>query len=172
VQQQHKLQQQQLQQLQQNQSHLNSSHIYSHQNSRQTPLNISLNSPISTVPTTFLSHLNNNHIDNINNHSYVNGGIGHLNNTMTSHISHAPTQLTPVTPISVNHSHHSFNHNPPYISSTFRITTPPTPKIGNGIGNVSRDNGAGSTSPPTSSAPNHELSNMSILTAHELSTLV
>lgn len=158
--------------------------MYSHQNSRQTPLNLnlSMNSPIiSTIPTSFMNHMNtsgNNHLDHINNHSYVNGGIGHLNaslnNTLASQMSQAPNQLTPVTPISVNHSHISFNHNPPYISSTFGTTTPPTPKIGNGtIGNGVRDNGSISPGmPPTSAAPTLELSNMSVLTAHELSTLV
>lgn len=101
--------------------------------SHNTPLNLnlSMNSPISTIHTSFMNYSrDNNNLDHINNHSYVNGGLAHLN---SSHTSQAVTQLTP---ISAN-SHISFN---PYISSNFalRTTTPPTPKIGNGIGNVSR----------------------------------
>lgn len=125
--------------------------------SRQTPLNlnISMNSPL------------NNHHDTINNHSYVNGGISHLNatlnNTYTSQLSQTK-QLTPVTP----QSHMSFNHNPPYISSTFGLrttATPPTPKMPNGHV-ISRD-ASGSISPGTTTAAALELSNIL-----ELSTLV
>lgn len=76
-------------------------------------------------------------------------------------------QLTPVTPLSANQSHMSFNHNPPYISSTFGLrttATPPTPKMPNGHV-VSRD-ASGSISPGTTTAA-LELSNIL-----ELSTLV
>lgn len=149
------------QQQQQQQQSIVSNHPPIHaKSSLNTPLNLnlSMNSPISTIHTSFMNYnRDNSNIDHINNHSYVNGGLAHLNSSHTSQA--VPTQLTP---ISAN-SHISFN---PYITSNFalRTTTPPTPKLANGIGNVSRQ----SISP--SNLPN--MSNISNNNLLELSTLV
>lgn len=113
---------------------------------RQTPLNLnlSMNSPISTIhnPVTNSSTREMN-LEQINNHSYVNGGgLATLNNTHLSLLSQA------VTP-----------------NSYFGLrTTPPTPK--------SQQLHNGSPNNSANLDQSNAFRNVSATTAHELSTLV
>ena len=133
---------------------------------RQMPLNLNLSmSPhIATItpPAQFLNH--NGHIYANNNN--VNSHSNHTPLTHTSQISHTTPinpQLTPVTPLSGNHSHISFNH-----SFGVRTTTPPTPKVNLLLG--ARD-ASGSVSPGMPANLNSTALDISN-SPHELSTLV
>lgn len=120
--------------------------------SRQTPLNLnlSLNSPISTIhnPVTN-SSTRDIGIDQINNHSYVNGGgLAHINTTLNNtHLSLMSQQA--VTP---NSYHFGLR------------TTPPTPK--------SQQMHNGSPNASANLDQSNNFRNSSVTTAHELSTLV
>ncbi len=116
---------------------------------RQTPLNLSLNSPISTIHN---PHTNTNSstrdiaLEQINNHSYVNGnGLAHINtNLNNTHLS-LLSQAT-ATP-----------------NSYFGLrTTPPTPK------SVQLQNGSPSAS-TNMDQTTASFRNTSATTAHELS---
>lgn len=118
--------------------------------SRQTPLNLnlSMNSPISTIhnPVTNSSTREIN-LDQINNHSYVNGGgLAHINTTLNNpHLSLLSQAVTP--------------------NSYFGLrTTPPTPK------SQQLHNGSPNNSANLDQSTNFR--NNSATTAHELSTLV
>lgn len=129
---------------------------------RQSPnLNLTLSPQISTIshPTQYLHQ--NGHA----NHMGLNHSHGH---------NHTPvTQLTPVTPLSGNHSHISFNHSylPSYGGIRAATATPPTPKVNALLG---RD--ASSVSPGMPVNLNATVLDISNVTAtnspHELSTLV
>jgi hypothetical protein len=146
-----KQQQHQLMQMQQNIQHHNNSMHHHHQQppliARQTPLNLnlSMNSPISTIhnPVMNSNSTRDINLDQINNHSYVNGGgLATLNNTHLSLLSQA------VTP-----------------NSYFGLrTTPPTPK------SQQMHNGSPNNSANLDQSNNFR--NSSATTAHELSTLV
>lgn len=117
---------------------------------RQTPLNLnlSLNSPISGshIPMTNSSTRDMN-LDQINNHSYVNGGgLAHINTTLNNtHLSLLSQAVTP--------------------NSYFGLrTTPPTPK------SQQLHNGSPNNSANLDQSNNFR--NNSATTAHELSTLV
>jgi len=117
--------------------------------SRQTPLNLnlSLNSPISTIhnPVTN-SSTRDITLEQINNHSYVNGGgLAHINTLNNTHLS-LLSQATP------NSYHFGLR------------TTPPTPK--------SQQLHNGSPNTPTALDQSNNFRNSSVTTAHELSTLV
>ncbi|XP_065084680.1 uncharacterized protein LOC135706925 [Ochlerotatus camptorhynchus] len=133
---------------------------------RQSPmnLNLTLSPQISTISHP-MQYLNQN---------------GHATH-MALHHSHANhnhtpvTQLTPVTPLSGNHSHISFNHSaylPSYGGMRAATATPPTPKVNALMG---RD-ATGSVSPgmPTNlNATTLDISNVTATNSpHELSTLV
>lgn len=147
-----KQQQHQMMQMHQNMQHHNSS---MHQTqppiiARQTPLNLnlSMNSPLSTThnPVTNNSTRDMN-LDQINNHSYVNGGgLAHINTTLNNtHLSLLSQAVTP--------------------NSYFGLrTTPPTPK------SQQMHNGSPSNSANLDQSTNFR--NSSVTTAHELSTLV
>ncbi|KAL1400341.1 hypothetical protein pipiens_000164, partial [Culex pipiens pipiens] len=133
---------------------------------RQSPLNLNLTlSPqISTIshPTQYL-HQNGHANHSVLNHSHANNH------------NHTPvTQLTPVTPLSGNHSHISFNHSylPSYGGIRAATATPPTPKVNALLG---RD-ASGSVSPGMPVNLNATVLDISNVTAtnspHELSTLV
>lgn len=118
---------------------------------RQTPLNLnlSMNSPISTIhnPVNTNSTREMN-LDQINNHSYVNGGgLAHINSTLNNtHLS--LLSQAAVTP-----------------NSYFGLrTTPPTPK------SQQLHNGSPNNSANLDQSTNFR--NSSVTTAHELSTLV
>jgi hypothetical protein len=118
--------------------------------SRQTPLNLnlSMNSPISTIlnPVTGSSTRDTN-LDQINSHSYVNGGgLAHINTTLNNtHLSLLSQAATP--------------------NSYFGLrTTPPTPK------SQQLHNGSPNNSANLDQSNNFR--NSSATTAHELSTLV
>ncbi|XP_055610289.1 uncharacterized protein LOC129757182 [Uranotaenia lowii] len=132
---------------------------------QSTPLNLNLTlSPqISTIsqPAQYL---------NQNGHGPHMG----LNHSHATH-NHTPvTQLTPVTPLSGNHSHISFNHSylPSYGGIRAATATPPTPKVNALLG---RD-ASGSVSPGMPANLNTATLDISNVTAtnspHELSTLV
>uniref|UniRef100_A0A182JAD2 Uncharacterized protein n=1 Tax=Anopheles atroparvus TaxID=41427 RepID=A0A182JAD2_ANOAO len=166
---------------------------------RQTPLNLNLTlSPqISTISTTAAAAAAAaaaaHHYQNQNGHA---GGAGnHLHHISLNHVysnhNHTPlthnsqashttpiTQLTPVTPLSGNHSHISFNHSyvpPPYGGGGVRAATatPPTPKV---IGSLLNRDASGSVSPGMPGGGNNNNLDMSNVTTanspHELSTLV
>jgi hypothetical protein len=160
-----KQQQHQLMQIHQHnqQQHQNSMHyngtMHHHMNqpsivARQTPLNISMNSPISTI------HNHNNPmtnsstrditLDQINNHSYVNGGgLAHINTTLNNtHLS--LLSQAAVTPNS-------------YFGMRTNQNTPPTPKS-------QLHNGSPNNSTTLDQSSNFR--NTSVTAAHELSTLV
>lgn len=116
---------------------------------RQTPLNLSLNSPISPIHNPMTNSSSRDiTLDQINNHSYVNGGgLAHINTTLNNtHLS--LLSQAAVTP-----------------NSYFGLrTTPPTPK------SQQLHNGSPNTSTTLEQSSNFR--NNSVTTAHELSTLV
>lgn len=122
-----------------------------------------------------LNHSNNNNTTTLNNNNLNHTNHNHTPLTHTSQISHT-TPVTPVTPLSANHSHVSFNHSA-YLG-TYGIrtatNTPPTPKVNTNI-IIGRDV-SGSVSPgmPTNSGGGTlDLSNATTTNSpHELSTLV
>lgn len=119
---------------------------------RQTPLNISMNSPISTIHNPMTnSSTRDVTLDQINNHSYVNGGgLAHINTTLNNtHLS--LLSQAAVTPNS-------------YFGLRTTQTTPPTPK------SQQLHNGSPNTSTTLDQSSNFR--NISATTAHELSTLV
>lgn len=133
---------------------------------RQSPmnLNLTLSPQISTIshPMQYLNQ--NGHAT----HMALNHGHPNHNHTPV-------TQLTPVTPLSGNHSHISFNHSaylPSYGGMRAATATPPTPKVNALIG---RD-ATGSVSPGMPANLNATTLDLSNVTAtnspHELSTLV
>lgn len=133
-----------------NVSHMNSSMHHPAQASliaRQTPLNLSLNSPISTIHNPLTnSSTRDITLDQINNHSYVNGGgLAHINTTLNNtHLS--LLSQAAVTP-----------------NSYFGLrTTPPTPKSAQ-LQNGSPNTGSATMDQTTS------FRNTSVTTAHELS---
>lgn len=144
-----KQQQHQMMQMQQNIQHHNSS---MHQTqppliARQTPLNLnlSLNSPLSPIHNPMTS--NSMNLEQINNHSYVNGGgLAHINTTLNNtHLSLLSQAVTP--------------------NSYFGLrTTPPTPK--------SQQLHSGSPNNSANLDQSNNFRNTSVTTAHELSTLV
>jgi hypothetical protein len=146
------MKQQQQHQMLQHAQHNNVAAMQHHHNttqpsiiSRQTPLNLSLNSPISTIHNPMT---NSSTLDQINNHSYVNGGgLAHINTTLNNtHLS--LLSQAAVTP-----------------NSYFGLrTTPPTPKS-------QLHNGSPNTSTTLDQSTNNYRNN-SVTTAHELSTLV
>jgi hypothetical protein len=121
---------------------------------RQTPLNLnlSLNSPLSTLHNPLTnSSTRDITLDQINNHSYVNGGgLAHINTTL----NHNPHQSM----LSQN-----LNMTPNSYFGGLR-TTPPTPKSAQ-LHNGSPNNSANLDQSAT-------FRNNSATTAHELSTLV
>ncbi|XP_058821247.1 uncharacterized protein LOC131683355 [Topomyia yanbarensis] len=132
---------------------------------RQAPLNLNLTlSPqISAIshPAQYLNQ--NGHATHLS-----------LNHCHPNH-NHTPvTQLTPVTPLSGNHSHISFNHSyiPTYGGIRAATATPPTPKVSALLG---RD-ATGSVSPgmpPNMNSATLDISNVTATNSpHELSTLV
>lgn len=159
--------------------------------SQNNALNLALHAPISTIspPMQFLNHngnaihLNHNHLTNHNIH---NNNNNHSNNNINTHSNQNHTPLThvsqishttpiPVTPLSPNHSHVSFNHSyvPTYGVRT-ATATPPTPKVmsNGGPASTGRD-GCGSVSPGMPNGTLLELSNATHSNSpHELSTLV
>ena len=157
---------------------------------RQTPLNLNLTlSPqISTISTAAAAaaaahQYQNGHASGAHHHISLNHVYSNHNHTPLTHNSQAShttpiTQLTPVTPLSGNHSHISFNHSyvpPPYAGVRAATATPPTPKV---IGALLNRDASGSVSPgmPGSGANNNNNLDMSNVTTanspHELSTLV
>ncbi|XP_052888938.1 uncharacterized protein LOC128297351 [Anopheles moucheti] len=157
---------------------------------RQTPLNLNLTlSPqISTISATAAAaaaahQYQNGHASGAHHHISLNHVYSNHNHTPLTHNSQAShttpiTQLTPVTPLSGNHSHISFNHSyvpPPYAGVRAATATPPTPKV---IGSLLNRDASGSVSPgmPGSGANNNNNLDMSNVTSanspHELSTLV
>jgi hypothetical protein len=117
--------------------------------SRQTPLNISMNSPISTIHNPMTNSTTRDiTLDQINNHSYVNGGgLAHINTTLNNTHLSLLSQAAAVTP-----------------NSYFGLrTTPPTPK------SQQLHNGSPNTS---ATLDQSNFRNTSVTTAHELSTLV
>lgn len=137
---------QQQHQMMQMQQHHNSSMHQPPLISRQTPLNLNcMNSPISTIPNPMTnSSTREINLDQINNHSYVNGGgLQHINTTLNNtHLSLLSQAVTP--------------------NSYFGLrTTPPTPKLNNGSPNNSAN-----------LDQSNNFRNTSVTTAHELSTLV
>lgn len=112
--------------------------------SRQTPLNLSLNSPISTIHNPLTNSSTRDITLDLNNHSYVNGGgLAHINSTLNNtHLSLlSQSQITP--------------------NSYFGLrTTPPTPKS-------AQHNGSPNTS--TTLDQTNNFRNTSVTTAHELS---
>uniref|UniRef100_A0A182ND49 Uncharacterized protein n=1 Tax=Anopheles dirus TaxID=7168 RepID=A0A182ND49_9DIPT len=161
---------------------------------RQTPLNLNLTlSPqISTISTTAAAaaaaaaahQYQNGHASGAHHHhislNHVYSNHNHTPLTHNSQASHTTpiTQLTPVTPLSGNHSHISFNHSyvpPPYAGVRAATATPPTPKV---IGSLLNRDASGSVSPgmPGSGGNNNNNLDMSNVTTanspHELSTLV
>ncbi|XP_055636971.1 uncharacterized protein LOC129775849 [Toxorhynchites rutilus septentrionalis] len=132
---------------------------------RQTPLslNLTLSPQISTISQPAQYANQNGHSTHLSLHHC------HANH------NHTPvTQLTPVTPLSGNHSHISFNHSylPSYGGIRAATATPPTPKVS---GLVGRD-ASGSVSPGMPANLNTATLDISSATAtnspHELSTLV
>lgn len=148
-QQQHQMMQmQQHSQSMQQQQHNSSMHYQTQPSliARQTPLNLSLNSPISTIHNPVAANREIN-LDQINSHSYVNGGgLAHINTTLNNtHMSLASQAVTP--------------------NSYFGLrTTPPTPK------SQQLHNGSPNNSANLDQSNNFR--NVSATTAHELSTLV
>uniref|UniRef100_A0A182RB99 Uncharacterized protein n=1 Tax=Anopheles funestus TaxID=62324 RepID=A0A182RB99_ANOFN len=160
---------------------------------RQTPLNLNLTlSPqISTISATAAAaaaaaaahQYQNGHASGAHHHISLNHVYSNHNHTPLTHNSQAShttpiTQLTPVTPLSGNHSHISFNHSyvpPPYAGVRAATATPPTPKV---IGSLLNRDASGSVSPgmPGSGTNNNNNLDMSNVTTanspHELSTLV
>uniref|UniRef100_A0A8W7PCF5 Uncharacterized protein n=1 Tax=Anopheles coluzzii TaxID=1518534 RepID=A0A8W7PCF5_ANOCL len=158
---------------------------------RQTPLNLNLTlSPqISTISTAAAAaaaahQYQNGHASGAHHHISLNHVYSNHNHTPLTHNSQAShttpiTQLTPVTPLSGNHSHISFNHSyvpPPYAGVRAATATPPTPKV---IGALLNRDASGSVSPgmPGSGANNNnnnlDMSNVTTANSpHELSTLV
>lgn len=139
---------------QQQNAHMNASIHHAPQPtliSRQTPLNISMNSPISTIHNPMTnSSTREITLDQINNHSYVNGGgLAHINTTLNNtHLS--LLSQAAVTP-----------------NSYFGLrTTPPTPK------SQQLHNGSPNTNTSTTLDQSNNFRNTSVTTAHELSTLV
>uniref|UniRef100_A0A182P403 Uncharacterized protein n=1 Tax=Anopheles epiroticus TaxID=199890 RepID=A0A182P403_9DIPT len=155
---------------------------------RQTPLNLNLTlSPqISTISTAAAAahQYQNGHASGAHHHISLNHVYSNHNHTPLTHNSQAShttpiTQLTPVTPLSGNHSHISFNHSyvpPPYAGVRAATATPPTPKV---IGSLLNRDASGSVSPgmPGSGTNNNnnnlDMSNVTTANSpHELSTLV
>jgi hypothetical protein len=141
---------------------------------RQMPLNLNLSmSPqISTIspPAQYMNHNGHAHIHHVTHSNNNNNNTNHSNyntplthTTQISHTTPIAQQLTPVTPLSGNHSHISFNH-----SFGVRTTTPPTPKV-NLLGGA-RD-ASGSVSPGMPANLNSTALDISN-SPHELSTLV
>ncbi|KAJ6636648.1 hypothetical protein Bhyg_15239, partial [Pseudolycoriella hygida] len=125
----------------------------------QTPinLNLSLHAPISTIspPVQYMNHPIN--------HMHLNHNNSNHNHTPVTQVSH--TTVTPVTPLSPNHSHVSFNHS--YVPTYgVRNATPPTPKVLSNIISSSRD------ASPAMANGTLELSNVTSSNSHEFSTLV
>lgn len=119
---------------------------------RQTPLNLnlSMNSPLSTLHNPLTnSSTRDITLDQINNHSYVNGGgLATLNTTLNPHQQSMLSQNLNMTP-----------------NSYFGLrTTPPTPK------SAQLHNGSPNNSANLDQSSNFR--NTSATTAHELSTLV
>uniref|UniRef100_A0A182KBS9 Uncharacterized protein n=1 Tax=Anopheles christyi TaxID=43041 RepID=A0A182KBS9_9DIPT len=155
---------------------------------RQTPLNLNLTlspqiSTIATAAAAAAHQYQNGHASGAHHHISLNHVYSNHNHTPLTHNSQAShttpiTQLTPVTPLSGNHSHISFNHSyvpPPYGGVRAATATPPTPKV---IGSLLNRDASGSVSPgmPGSGANNNNNLDMSNVTTanspHELSTLV
>ncbi|XP_053659377.1 uncharacterized protein LOC128708424 [Anopheles marshallii] len=156
---------------------------------RQTPLNLNLTlspqiSTISASAAAAAAHqYQNGHASGAHHHISLNHVYSNHNHTPLTHNSQAShttpiTQLTPVTPLSGNHSHISFNHSyvpPPYAGVRAATATPPTPKV---IGSLLNRDASGSVSPgmPGSGPNNNNNLDMSNVTSanspHELSTLV
>lgn len=135
-----------------NMSHLNSSMHHPVPQApliaRQTPLNLSLNSPISTIHNP-LSSTRDITLDQINNHSYVNG-----EGLKASHYLNTTLNNTHLSLLSQAHTPNSY----------FLRTTPPTPKsaqLQNGSPNASAD--------PNFGDQTTSFRNTSVTTAHELS---
>lgn len=166
---------------------------------RERPLNLNLslspNISAITPPAPYLNHsINNNHNNhstynnihsngqNLNNnhhhhhhHSHNSNNHNHTPLTHTSQISHTTPimQLTPVTPLSGNHSHISFNHSAylPTYGIRAATATPPTPKISSGLLSARDASASGSVSPGITATL--DLSNITATNSpHELSTLV
>lgn len=133
---------------------------------RQAPLhlNLSLSPQLSNISPQ-AQYLNGNHIHLNQNHNH--SGVQHNNQPrQTTPLS----PLTPVTPLSPNHSHISFNHSyVPSLGVRAATATPPTPKMsGNTI--LSNRDATGSVSP---GMPTIDVNNVTTTNSlHELSTLV
>lgn len=139
----------------------------------QMPLNISAINP----PTPFMNH------STATNHISFNPHLNHLNqshsttlNTLNqTPVTHLPghNRNTPITQMSGNHSHMSFNH--PYLPYGIRTATatPPTPKVVPTVNLNGRD-ASGSVSPGMGPAPTLDISSVTATNSphHELSTLV
>lgn len=112
---------------------------------RQTPLNLSLNSPISTIHNPPTNSSTRDITLDLNNHSYVNGGgLAHINSTLNNtHLS--LLSQAAVTP-----------------NSYFMRTTPPTPTKSAQLHN-------GSPNASTTLDQTASFRNTSVTTAHELS---
>ncbi|XP_053670558.1 uncharacterized protein LOC128720884 [Anopheles nili] len=159
---------------------------------RQTPLNLNLTlSPqISTISASAAAaaaaaaaahQYQNGHASGAHHHISLNHVYSNHNHTPLTHNSQAShttpiTQLTPVTPLSGNHSHISFNHSyvpPPYAGVRAATATPPTPKV---IGSLLNRDASGSVSPGMPGSGGNNALDMSNVTSanspHELSTLV
>lgn len=137
-------------------------HISNNNNNHNNSTANHVSTPTSGSNTTNLLHLNHVH--------HMNGGLPNGN------ANHTPLTHTPVTPLSGNHSHLSFNNHASILASYGlrpAATTPPPLKMGNGT-SVSNLMGGGGRDATGSVSPG----NLDISTAttsnsqHELSTLV
>lgn len=155
---------------------------------QQHPLNLNVTStgttatPISTISPPIHHYQNHNGINPAqhlhlvsNNNTITHTNHNHTPLTHTSQMSHHTTPVTPVTPLSANHSHVSFNHSQylPNYGLRTATATPPTPKVGmvnpNSSILIGRDV-SGSVTPGTGGGT-LDMSNVTV-SPHELSTLV
>lgn len=153
-------------------------------NSANNPLNMTMNSQISTIqPTATMQHYQNTngHL-HMHHHHTTASPHGHHNHTPLTYLSQISrntpvTSVTPVTPLSANHSHVSFTNHQSYLPNFAVRTataTPPTPKVNINNNNIisSRD-ASGSVSPGMTNTGTLDLSNITAEhSPHELSTLV
>lgn len=158
---------------------------------QQHPLNLNVTStgttatPISTISPPIHHYQNHNginpathlHLVSNNNNTITHTNHNHTPLTHTSQMSHHTTPVTPVTPLSANHSHVSFNHSQylPNYGLRTATATPPTPKVGmvnpnNNSILIGRDV-SGSVTPGTGGGT-LDMSNVTTVSPHELSTLV
>jgi hypothetical protein len=119
---------------------------HAHMASRQTPLNLSLNSPISTIHNPLTNSSTRDITLDLNNHSYVNGGgLAHINSTLNN--LSLLSQAAAATP-----------------NSFFGLrTTPPTPK------SAQLHNGSPNANASVNLDQTTSFRNASATTAHELS---